>query len=493
MAIIDSGNNSAGKVNVDANYNLKVTLPTTDAYTGKARMMSENDDGLYISGTPYLKSPETSSDYRLRVGTDSLLFEDALNATTQNTNLWSYVFNTMTAAQPGAGTVNFSAVQGTTSAHGAYMRTFQYFPLVNTAPMAVEFYGGSFTSPLVAGEIFLMGLGIPGAATTKPTDGVWFRLSTAGLEGVIAYNNSETGPGVIFPFASISSDVIYKFTIVVGESGVEFWINDHLISDYPIPSGNPLPFINVSLPVFMMKYNTGAVSNTNTIRISRVGVSLMDIASNKGWSQSLSTMARSLYAGQNGNTMGSNSGNLVATAAIPGTQAGSNTAPNAAMAGLGGLFQMTNQASNPGASGTMVAQYYQNPASTINITGRNLVITGCRIDATNYGAASSGTATTLLWGVAYGHTSISLATAETASFATATTHSPRHVPLGMNYIPAGAVIGQAYSNPIIADFTASPIVVRPGEYLSATVRFLVGTATGSQTVVYTVLYTGYFE
>jgi hypothetical protein len=141
----------------------------------------------------------------------------------------------------------------------------------------------------------------------------------------------------------------------------------------------------------------------------------------------------------------------------------------------------------------MIAQYYLNPASTINITGRNLVIRGIKISAMNYGVAVATTPTSLVWGLAYGHITNTLAATESGSFATATAHAPRHVPLGINYAPIGAVIGQPYSSDIVGDFSEAPVVVRPGEYLSATVRFLVGTATASQTVVYTIFFNGYFE
>ena len=191
--------------------------------------------------------------------------------------------------------------------------------------------------------------------------------------------------------------------------------------------------------------------------------------------------------------MGSTAGNSGSTAAIVGTQAGSNTTPNAAMAGLGGIFQMTAQVSSAGTSGDMIAQYYLNPASTINITGRNLVIAGVKISAINYGAVVATTPTTLVWGLAYGHVSNTLAAVETGSFATATTHAPRRVMLGMNYVPIGAVIGQPYDKEILMRFDGCPLVVRPGEYLSTTVRFVVGTATASQTVLYTITFDGYWE
>jgi len=492
MAVIDSGSSSAGKVNVDAGFNLNVTLPTNDAYTGKVRMMSENDAGE-ITGSPFLKSPETSPDYRLRVGVDTLLFEDSFNAAAQNTNLWAYTFATLTAAQPGAGTVNFSTVQGTTSAHGAFMRTFQHFPLTNTAPLAIEFMGGSFIAPLVANENWLAGIGLPSSAVARPTDGVWFKLTTAGLEGVQAFNGTETSTGVLYPFESIQTGVMGKYLIVIGEREIEFWVDDILLGELEIPTGNAVPWLGVSAPVFLMKYNTGAVSNTNQMRVARIGVSLIDLQSNRTWATTKGASGCSLSVGQNGYAMGNTGGNVGTTSAIAGTQAGSNTAPNAVMAGLGGIFQMTAQASAAGASGDMIASYYLNPIPTINITGRNYLVYGCKITAINYGAVVATTPTTLIWGLAYGHTNVSLATTDTGSFVTATTHSPRHIMLGSNYVPVGAVVGQPYDKEILMRFDGCPIVVRPGEYLATTVRFIVGTATASQTVLYTVTFDGHFE
>mgnify|MGYP003337529955 CR=1 FL=1 len=67
---------SSNVADVTSNNNLKVQLPTTAAQVGSVRLMSENDDGS-VTGTVQLKSPETSIDYRLRVGTDTLLDHQA--------------------------------------------------------------------------------------------------------------------------------------------------------------------------------------------------------------------------------------------------------------------------------------------------------------------------------------------------------------------------------------------------------------------------------
>lgn len=492
MAVIDTGSNTAGKANVTANYDLQVALPdaTTPARVGAVRLMCENDDGT-VTGTAYLKSPETSPDFRLRVGSDTVLFTDNFNATAQNTNLWSYTFDTLTAAQPGAGTVNFSAVQGTTNTHGAFMRTFQYFPLVNTGPLAIEFFGGQFNAALVANEVWLAGVGLPTAAVTRPTDGVWFKLTTAGLVGVIAFNGIETESGVLYPFGSITVGEMSKWLILIGEREVEFWLNDQLLGEMYLPTGNATPWLSASAPVFMQKYNTGAVSNTNTMRVARVGVTLLDVVTSRPWSVTNAVMGQNAYTGQNGHTMGTTqfTGTITTGSSpqLPTSAAGSNTTAN--VTGLGGVGAINAAA---GAATDFIACSYQNPAATINITGRNLVIKGVKIATMNTGAAVATTPTTLMWSLAFGHTAVSLQTAETGTFANNTTHAPRRVALGWQSAAVGTPIGGLYAPEVVFSFD-SPIVVRPGEFIATIMKIVVGTATASQTITYMVTFDGNFE
>lgn len=491
MAVLDSGNDTAGKANVDDGFNLNVSLTNTPSLVGAVRLMSENDPGER-TGAPLLQSPETSQDFRLRVGTDTILLTETFNATAQNTNNWSYTFATLTASLPGAGVLRFSNVQGTTSAHGAFLRSFQYFPLVGTAPLYFEVTFGQQTAAMVANEVFLAGLGIPSAATTPPTDGVWVRLSTAGLEGVLAYNGVTVS--TTFGTAAVSLDAfgvssLHKVTITIGESSVQFWIDDEYLGALDVPVSNGQPFISGGLPAFLMKYNTGAVSNTNIIAVSDLTVSLADVAANKPAATQAAIAGQACYVGQNGHTQGSTCGGF-GQGAIAATSAGSNTAAN--VTGLGGLGVMTAQATNAGAAGDMIASSYQNPAGTVNITGRNLVITGVSISCMNTGAAVATTPTSLIWGLAFGHTAVSLATAETASFATATTHAPRRIALGCMSAAVGAAVGASYDRDIRQTFS-TPIVIRPGEFIATTVRFRIGTATASQEVTYLVTFDGYFE
>ena len=473
---------------VDANSNLKVTLPTSSAQAGCAQFFSQNDDGT-ITGAPYVRSPETSPDYRLRVGVDTVLFSDTFNATTQNTGNWNYIFVTMTASQPGAGTLNFGTVQGTAATHGALMRSSQYFPLIGTAPLSVEMTVGQFTALLAANEVWMMGLGVPSAAVTEGTDGVWFRYTTTGLIGEIRYSGTTTQTAVLRTPAQMTLNDLMKFTIIVGEGEIEYWLDDVLLAEQAMPAANGQPFQQSSLPVFFHKYCNGVVANTNTMRVSDVTVSLLDLQTVKPWAHQLAAGGQNAAQGQNGHTMGTTALLPNATAATTVTGAAlSQTVPIAV--GLGGQAGIV--AGVPGVDGLITS--YQVPAPTINITGRNLYITGVRIDAVNIGAAVATTASVLQWSLAYGATGgtvPTLAQAETGSFVTATARSWRRVPLGLQSWIVAAGIG-ATTNPIDVQFD-TPIVVRPGEWVASVAKFIVGTATVSQVIWSTVMINGYFE
>jgi len=486
------GKASGNTAEVTANDRLKVELETNaetnPGQLGGVRLFSENDPGS-VTGSAYLKSPETSADYRLRVGVDTVLFTDSFNASTQNTAIWSYTFATLTAAQPGAGTVNFSTVQGTTSAHGAFMRTHQFFPIIGTAPLSVEITFGQFTAPLVAGEVWLMGLGLPTAAVTEPTDGVYFRFTSAGLIGEIRYSGVTTQSGVLQTNDELTLGDLHKAAIVVGEQEVEFWLDDVFLGEMSIPAGNGQPFQQASLPVFLMKYNTGAVSNTNTMRVSDVTVSLMDVPSNMPFAHQMALQGLMAYQGQNGGTMGTSASLPNATAATTVT-GGALSQTAAIKTGLGGEAGI--QAGAAGLDGCVTA--FQNPLPTINLSGRNLIITGIRIDSVNIGAAVATTATVIQWSLAFGATGASipsLAQAETGSFVTATAKAWRRIALGLQSWLVGAAVGTP-AEQITVTFD-SPVVVHPGQWVAAVAKFIVGTATASQVAWATVTFDAHYE
>lgn len=491
MPIIDTGSSTAGKANVDSNYNLMTNSPGYSATgviqgggpqnSGATGIYSVNDEGT-ITGARNVKSPKTSLNRRLRVGIDTMLFNDTFNALTQNTNIWAYTFATMTASQPGAGTVNFGTVQGTASSHGAFMRTFQYFPVVGKASLAAKFTCGVFNATLVANEEWRIGFGLPTVAGTAPTDGVWFLLSTAGLFGKTFYNNVETTSASLATLASFTVGTNYVLEIIIGEQNVEFWRNGILLGILPNAAANGQPFQQATLPLFMQKLCTGSVTNTNTMRVSDINVYLSDIATNKDWNGQLATAGQGGNVGQNGHTQGKTS--LWANNAAPTAVALTNTA--AAFTGLGGIVAvLPTLAAN--SDGKLIT--FQNPASTINISGRNLLIKGVTIK----GAVSvilAGGPVIYAFALAYGHTATSLATPETGSFITATTHAPRILPLGIESYAATAAVGTIGTGASVE--WDVPIVVRPGEFVDIVARNI-GVVTTTGAITYVISYDAYWE
>lgn len=111
-------------------------------------------------------------------------------------------------------------------------------------------------------------------------------------------------------------------------------------------------------------------------------------------------------------------------------------------------------------------------------------VRGIKVDCINTGAAVATTATALAVAVAWGGTTVSLATAETGSFVTATAKARRVQPIGVMTFPVGAAIG-AVANTIQFDFEA-PLVINPGEFVQVMCKPIVGTATASQVLTFVV-------
>lgn len=460
--------------NLDANGNLKVALPTAHAQMGNVATFYENDDGT-VRGTRYLKSPEVSQDFRLRVGLDTVLFTDTFNATAQNPSNWKHSFATMTMTQS-AGFLNVNAA-GTSTASGnyAYLQTWRYFPLFGTAPIAVEITG-QFTALPTANEIFQAGLGVATGAA-DPVDGVWFELSSAGLYGVQRYNSGVATKTELISGAGLSSLQLNKnakYVMVVGEREIEWWIDDVLYAESDIPNANGQPFLTSALPVFIQKYNSALVgSSPNMIgKVGDVSVTLMDINTNMTWANQMASCGLGMQQ-LNGGTAGSPQVQW-ANAALPTAAAATNTTA-ALGAALGGIFQMNAPATS--ATDVIVASY-QNPLGGVNQTPRTMKIRGIKVDCVNSGAAVATTATAFAVAVAWGSSAISLAQTETASFANNTVKARRIQPIGVISFQVGAAVG-AQADGIQFDFEA-PLIINPGEYVQVVAKILVGTATASE-------------
>lgn len=472
---------------VDANGRQLVRLPdnSTPANVGGVRFFSENDDGAQ-TGTPYNKSPETSQDFRVRVGMDTVVFTDTFNATAQNTGTWKHAFTTMTMTQS-AGFLNVNAAgTSTVSGNYAYLQSWRYFMLIGTAPLAMEWTVQADKTP-TANEVIQFGFGVATGAA-DPVDGVWFEYTSAGLVGVIRYNSgAQQKTAAFMDPATFGLNTTRKCVAVVGEREVEWWIDDVLYAEQMIPAAQSQPFLTTALPLFVQKYNNALVgSSPNVIfKVGDVTVSLMDIASNQTWANQMASMGLGMQ-GMNGGTMGSPQVQWSNTA-LPAAAAATNTTA-ALGAFLGGIFQMNA----PATSATdVIISSYQNPAGGVNQTPRTMRLRGIKVTMVNSVAAVATTPTTLALAVAWGGTALTLAQAETGSFVTATAKARRIQPIGVVSLPIGAVPG-AISNEVQFDFEA-PLVINPGEFVQVVGKILMGTATATEVLQFVVAPNLYHE
>lgn len=458
--------------NVDADRQLLVTTNADPAKAGASALYCVNDEGD-ILGSRYLKSPEVSQDFRLRVGLDTMLFSDTFNATSQNTGNWKHSFTTMTMTQS-AGFLNVNAAgTSTVASNYAYLQTWRYFPLIGTAPIAVEFTG-QFTAYPTANEIFQAGVGVATGAA-DPVDGVWFELTSAGLFGVQRYNSGvATKTTLISDVSTMALNANAKYVAVIGEREIEWWIDDVLYAESEIPNANGQPFMSTALPVFIQKYNSGTVGSSPNmiVKIGDVSVTLMDLNANQTWANQMASSGLGMQ-GLNGGTMGSPQVQWSNTA-LPSAAAATNTTA-ALGAFLGGIFQMNAPATS--ATDVIVASY-QNPVGGVNQTPRTMKIRGIKVDCVNTVTAVATTASTFAVAVAWGGTALSLATSETGSFVNNTAKARRIQPIGVISFPVGAAVG-AQASPIQFDFEA-PLVINPGEYVQVIAKILVGTATATE-------------
>lgn len=457
---------------IDAAGNVFTVQPGYDA-TGTSRgggpaagpaMFSENDPGT-VTGTRYVASPETDDDFRLRVAVDTLLDTETFNYAAQNTGKHQYVNSSITAAWGTGGLVTNST--SSTGAGSLRIHTYRNFPILGTVQLYVEAAVAFTNQPVTNNEIEWGLLLLNSAASYVVLDGVSFRLTSAGLQGVVNNNSVETATPV-FDFTYATNEV-HQYIIAIHEREVEFWIDDVLHGSIPTPVANGQPFASAALPFALRQNNsasTGAAISAN-FRDYNVTVGGSQIADPYG---TIGNRAFGSYQGLSGGTMGSLASYVNST--TPAAAAGSNTA--ALVTGLGGQAHLTAQVT--GTTDNIVLSY-QVPAATTAIQGKTLRLSGVKISAANLGAAVATTPTTLAWSLAFGHTAVSLATAEAAA-----AKAPRRIALGMQTWPVGAAVGSMPTNGDIYFKFDNPVYVNPGEFVALAAKFIVGTATASQSI-----------
>jgi hypothetical protein len=430
-------------------------------------MFCETDAGQ-MTGVAYLESPLVTDDGRMEVCIDTPVFFDNFTETVQNTAIWRHQFTTMTMTM-GAGYLLCNANSTATTATGCQYTTWQTFPLYGSNGIHWEATGVITAVPLV-GQVFEAGFFPYGAnAQTAPTEGVYFRVNEVGLYGVMNYNGTETITALIMAAAAIPLNVNGQYRIVVTQREAEFWVNGILaVIPLPVATGQGEPYMTSSLPISFQQRNGAGLTGTQMqVKIASTHVDQNGFY-NKTNAELLAGMGYMGSQGQDGGTVGSTA--ILSNAATAAAAALVNTTAAAQFVGLGGNFLVLPTLTS-GSDGILCS--YQVPAGGVNQTPKRLVIRGVWIDSAVQTALTGGPLS-IVYSLAYGHTAVSLAQTETASFATGTTKAPRRVPLGVHGFIAAAAAGVP-AGEIYRQFFA-PIYVNPGEFVAIACRNM-GTVT----------------
>lgn len=489
------GGVSGARQEVDSAFNAFVKTPGYSAAgvafgggdaNGQANF-SEVDNGTAIGARTVL-SAEVDDDSRQRVSHDNWLDEEFFSDTAQNTGKFFHAFATLTATMSTAGLLTNSG-NITTTATGMTFGTFAMFPLVGTQTLTCETVL-SFSAQPNANQVIDFGMFQRGGATPyAPLDGAYFRMSSTGMQGVINVNGVESTTAA-FPLSGgtgtfvYTSGTVYKWLIQTNNVKTTFWINNVKYGEIVNPSGAGMSMLSRAVPWSIRHAIAGGAAGTATqalVKGYRVFLRGPQYADRLGV---VGNRVYGSYQGLSGGAMGSlanyaNSANP--TAAVP-------TNTTAALGtGLGGQFWETfSLAVNT--DGIICS--YQVPAGTAAAAGRRLQVRG--IGLTSYvQTVLAGGPLVRQYSLAFGHTAVSLAIAESGSFATQTTKAPRRVALAgfTQGVPAAQAVSTLISQPggSFTDFGDSPVFVNPGEFIALVAKG-VGTVGISGTIAHVVTF-----
>jgi hypothetical protein len=478
MANIQGGSSTVNVANVDLGSNLNVTLPLDDTYAGKARIMSENDAGD-ITGTVELLSPETSSDYRLRTGMDSLFDNEFFNYAAQNTSKHKYLNTTMTMVW-GGGFLTTNGTSITTTTTGTVFSTYRYFPVFGASTTYCEF-SLALSNAVTTNTYLDIGLfSFAVANPYAPNDGVYLRINSSGFVLVSNYNGTETTQPLAF---TSTINKVYEFSLYVGLNEVKIWINSVLYAVIPTPTGQGSPSMAGALP-FSIRHSIvgGAAGAALQAKIGNYTVTVADLDNNRLWASVQAGMGNSSLQGSSGAVQGPTAN--MANSAAPAIGALANITPSYVT--LGGQFQFLGAV---GAETDYPLFAYVVPSGTTAITAKNLVIRGAYINTTVTGVAGLAVVTSptiFQWALGVGSTAATLATADAAA-----TRAPRKIPLGYQSFLTGTQPGGPVAS-VNANLDA-PIVCEPGSYAHIILKIPNGAATAGLYYRGTAGINGYWE
>lgn len=470
----------ADGTNASAAAPYPVNLPADDNLAGFVTVQSESDAGT-VTGSRTLRALDSSDDYRVRVGTDTLLFNEWFPGTVLNSSKWLYTAVTQTLTVTN-GFANLNAGNNTSTTTSVYLASQATFPVYGTFGLWIEFSALLTAAPQANNVVFIGAGSVPGLQAAI-ADAIGFRLSSSG-NAEFALVGSSAGVDV----ASVSIPnyttlaplgTTHLYSIFLGEERAELWIDDVLVAVLNAPAARGGVLESGCCKFFSLVQNVGAVSTAQQLRLGLVSVTQADEP------QTMTTGLRNALAGDmcyqasTGSAVANTvqwANNANPTAAVP-------TNTTAALgSGLGGQFWETYTLA---VTTDGIISSFQVPAAAAGVNAKRLVVTGVRISSVVQTAITGG-GLIEQWGIAFGHTSVSLATTEAAA-----AKAPRRKILGVRATGAAAAALTQFSN-IEAQFDNAPIVVNPGEFIQVIKKNIAGTVGTAGVVCHAIDISGFW-
>ena len=507
MAVKVAGSITGNVAEVDSNLNLKANLPVPVAQAGFAALASEYDTGTVVAGTTRtVRSINSTPEQRLKVGMDTLVFNEFFQNTTVNCQVWNTPQTTSTVLQ-GSGYLTLNAGGNLTAAQGAIIRSYRTFPIYNKALTVVEMLVNLSVVTGFNNSIAEWGASLIGTASgTASVDGALFRFTASGLSCLIVNNTAELSETTVDPTRLATAGIVLTntnhFYILFDEDWVSFFVAKSgsypvLLVEIPRPAAGVAPTMAMQAPIFARQHNTG--TNTGValkINIAMASVYMGDIAMNKPWSHIMAGAGATALAKYSG----AGTGKLAAwnTWTSPTAQL---TAPSVTalgtggVVGLGGMQRVGNAGSTVAlsADSCYIIFNYLNPVVTVAqplVPAKNLYITGMSITGMTRGAAGPATLSSCLVGANVGHFQADPSTADSP---TTPAKQGRIDVLGQMVITASAPVGTSLG---VINYLplGTPYCIQPGEYISIWFSFGVAyTIAANQELVFSWHVDGYWE
>ena len=477
---IQSGVNTSGLANVDANYNLQVNLPVDELNAGYVALAACHDDGD-ITTTRDILELDASSDYRLRVGTDNMIFNEIFTGGTINTTKWATPLSTATVVQTG-GFITLNSGASLVSTQGCIIKSWKTFPIYSAFGTYLEIRASlntlSFNNVTTEWGFAITA----GTVNTTPVDGVFFRHTTAGLQCVVVNNNTELVASLVDAGRMATTGIVLTnvnhYVIFADDDSVEFWINDILVYQYAL-----INTVTPSLTYSQCPFIYGRVYNTNTntltaqkLNISSICVSIADMESALPFPHKVALAQESAcLVPSNGVATGSSITTGITNTAIPAvaTAAVTTAGLTGGTVGLGGYNRLAN-AAGPTLTADSAWIFFTYavpvPAVTVPVTpGKGLMITGWDIMLTSRVVVGTNAGIIpLAIEMNFGCTNISPATAENITTQTTPVKGVRRLILGFGSVPINCPIGTSIAT--ISWKVNDPILCEAGTFVQLAIR-----------------------